>query len=44
MDEWKAQIMNQYSLEELVPDNVFLYKFGYWGYSDAQMQVVCDLG
>ena len=45
MNEWKTDILVKHNLVELVPDNVFLYKFGYWSeYTDAQMQVICDLG
>jgi hypothetical protein len=28
MEEWKNELLNKYDLEELVPDNVFLYKYG----------------
>ena len=45
MDEWKIDLLSRYDIVEVVPDNVFLYKFKSWIlYTDSELRVLTDLG
>jgi len=49
MEEWKNELLSKYDLEEIVPDNVFVYKCGpkiyfYEKMNKQVMEVFRDLG
>ena len=44
MEEWKEQLVKQYNLEELVPDNVFLYKFKMMSFQESELELISIMG